>query len=83
MKRAGHGVAHYEVELRQPDPQEDRTGMTWRPVRRVQLDGTMPPLKFGSLAAAQVYVGRLNRRETRIVWVRGDGWRRTVDAGET
>jgi hypothetical protein len=25
----------------------------------------------------------MSRQESRIVWVRGDGWRRAVDAGET
>jgi hypothetical protein len=82
MKRAERGAAHYEVELRQPDPGDGRTGTSWRPIRRVGPDGTMAPLEFGSLEAAQAHAGRLNR-EARIVWVRGDGWRRAVDAGET
>jgi hypothetical protein len=83
MKRAGHGIAHSEVELRQPDPGDGRTGTSWRPIRRVDPDGTMRPLRFSTLEAAHAYAGRMSRQESRIVWVRGDGWRRTMDAGET
>ena len=43
----------------------------------------MSPLTFATLAAAQTYAKRMNRQETRIVAVERDGWRRTVDAGET
>ena len=82
MRRTDQGPAHYEVELHQPDPGDDRTGATWRPVRRVQPDGTMLPLKFGSLEAAQAYAARLNRQEARVVRVGRDGWRRVVDASE-
>ena len=51
----------------------------WRPVRRVRPDQTMPPLRFGGLEAARAYAARLNRRETRVVAVERDGWRRVVD----
>jgi hypothetical protein len=43
----------------------------------------MRPLRFSTLEAAHAYAGRMSRQESRIVWVRGDGWRRTMDAGET
>ncbi len=83
MRRVAQAPSHYEVELRQPDPGENRTGTTWRPVRSVQPDGTMPPLKFGSLAAAQAYARRMSRQESRIVRVASNGWRRVVNAAET
>jgi len=69
---------HYEVELRQGE----RTGTTWRAVRRIGANGIVP-LKFASLEAAQAHAARLGRRETRIVAVERDGWRRTVDDAET
>ncbi len=74
---------HYEVELRQPDPGNGRTGTSWRPIRRVGPDGTMAPFKFASLQAALAHAERMSTRETRIVAVERDGWRRTVDAAET
>ena len=51
--------SHYEVELRQAAPGDGRTGATWRAVRRVGPDGTMAPLTFGSLEAAQAHAERL------------------------
>ena len=83
MKRVTQGPAHYEVELRQADHWNERTGTAWRPIRRVQPDGTMSPLTFGNLEAAQAYVRRMSRQETRIVAVEHNGWRRVVDATET
>jgi hypothetical protein len=72
---------HYEVELRQPDPGDGRTGTSWRAVRRVDPNGTMRPLRFASLEAAQAHAGS-RRQETRIVAVEENGWRRTVDDAE-
>ena len=83
MKRAERGPAHYEVELRQADHQDERTGTSWRPIRRVRPDGAMAPLEFGSLQAAQAHAERLKPKEARIVAVEHGGWRRTVDAAET
>jgi hypothetical protein len=82
MRRTDQGPAHYEIELRQADRQDERTGAAWRPVRRVGPDGSMSPLTFGSLGAAQAYARRMNRQEMRIVAVEHGGWRRTVDAAE-
>ena len=82
MRRVAQAPAHYEVELRQPAP-AGGTGATWRAVRRVGPDGTMAPLTFGSLSAAQSYAERLSPKETRIVTVERDGWRRVVDTDET
>ena len=83
MRRADQGPAHYEVELRQPDRSDGRTGTSWRPIRRVRPDGEIAPLKFGDLEAAQAHAERLRPKETRIVAVERDGWRRVVDAAET
>ena len=83
MKRTERGPAHYEVELRQADHQDERTGTSWRPIRRVRPDGAMAPLEFGSLQAAQVHAERLRPKEARVVAVEHGGWRRTVDAAET
>jgi hypothetical protein len=83
VRRTGQAPSHYEVELRPADRQNERTGTAWRPVRRVGPDGTMRPLTFASLKAAQSYAKRMNRQEARIVAVERDGWRRTVDADET
>src|SRR4051812_50012278 len=73
MKRTEQGPAHYEVELRQADRQDERAGAAWRPIRRVQPDGTMQPLKFGGLSAAQAYTRRLDRQGTRVVAVEAGG----------
>ena len=83
MRRTDQGPAHYEVELRPADRQDERTGTAWRPVRRVGPDGAMSPLTFGSLGAAQAYARRMDRQEARIVAVEHGGWRRTVDAAGT
>ena len=82
MRRVAQAPSHYEVELRQPAPGDDRTGATWRAVRRVGPDGTMAPLRFGSLPAAQAHAERLRPKEARVVAVEHGGWRRTVDAAE-
>ena len=74
---------HYEIELRPADRQNERAGAAWRAVRRVEPDGTMQPLTFTSLGAAQAYARRMNRREARIVAVEHGGWRRTVDDAGT
>ena len=81
MRRTDQGPAHYEVELR-PADRQDESGTAWRPVGRVGPD-PMSPLTFASLGAAQAYARRMNRQETRIVAVEHGGWRRTVDAAET
>jgi hypothetical protein len=83
VRRVAQGPSHYEVELRQPDPGHGRNGTTWRAVRRVGPDGTMAPLTFGSLQAAQAHAERLRPKEARVVAVERDGWRRSVDAEET
>jgi|KBSMisStandDraft_5_1062788.scaffolds.fasta_scaffold3402754_2 hypothetical protein len=83
MKRTSQGPSHYEVELRQPAPDDGRAGTTWRTVRRVGPDGTMAPLRFATSQAAQAHVERLRPKETRVVAVEHSGWRRTVDAAET
>ena len=83
MRHVAQAPSHYEVELRQAARQDERTGAAWRPIRRVQPDGTMRPLTFGGLGVAQAYARRMSRRETRIVAVEHGGWRRTVDAAET
>jgi hypothetical protein len=82
VRRVAQAPSHYEVELRPADRQNERTGTAWRPVRRVEPDGTMRPLTFGSLGAAQAYARRMDRQEARIVAVEHDGWRRTVGAEE-
>jgi len=83
MKRAEQGPAHYEVELRQGDHQNERTETSWRPIRRVRPDGAMAPLEFGSLQAAHAHAERLRSKEARVVAVEHGGWRRVVDAAET
>ena len=82
MKRVAQAPAHFEVELRQPDPGDGRTGTAWRAVRRVGPDGSMAPLRISSLQAALAYAARRAGQETRIVAVERDGWRRVVDAAE-
>jgi hypothetical protein len=67
---------HYEIELRQPDSGDGGTGATWRPARLVR------PRTFATLDAARAHAERLRPKETRIVAVERDGWRRTVDADE-
>jgi hypothetical protein len=83
VKRVAQAPAHYEVELRQADRQDERAGAAWRPIRRVQPDGTMQPLKFATLQAANTHAERLRPKEARVVAVEHGGWRRTVDAAET
>jgi hypothetical protein len=82
VRRVAQAPSHYEVELRQPDPGNGRTGASWRAVRRVGPDGSMAPLKFGSVQTAQAHVERLRPKEARIVAVEHSGWRRTVDPAE-
>ena len=82
MKHIAQAPSHYEVELCQPAPGDGRTGATWRAVRRVGPDGSMAPLKFGTEQAAQAHAERLRPKETRVVAVEHNGWRRTVDAAE-
>ena len=82
MKHVAQAPSHYEVELRQADRQGERTGATWRAVRRIGANGIVP-LKFGSREAAQAHVERLRPKEARVVAVEHGGWRRTVDPVET
>ena len=82
MRRVAQPPAHYEVELGQPTPGDGRTETAWRAVRRVGPDGTMQPLRFATLQAANAHAERLRPKETRVVAVERDGWRRVVDAGE-
>ena len=83
MRRIDQGPSHYEVELRQADHQDERTGTSWRPIRRVRPDGAMAPLEFGSLQAAQAHAERLKPKAARIAAVARDGWRRVVDEAGT
>ena len=83
MRRIAQAPSHYEVELRQADRQGERTGTGWRAIRRVQPDGTMQPLRFGTLQAAQAHAARTVGQEARIVAVERDGWRRVVDEAGT
>jgi hypothetical protein len=83
MRRADRGPAHYEVELRRPDPSDSRSGTSWRAIRRVLPDGSAQPLRFARLVAARAYAERTNPGQVRVVAVEHDGWRRTVDAAET
>jgi hypothetical protein len=75
--------AHYEVELRQPSRGNGRTETAWRAIRRVGPDGTMQPLRFATTQAAQAHAERLKPKETRLVAVERDGWRRVVDEAGT
>ena len=81
MRRVAQPPAHYEVELGQPTPKDGRTETTWRAVRRVGPDGTMQPLRFATLQAANAHAERLRPKDTRVVAVARDGWRRVVDDG--
>ena len=83
MRRVAQPPAHYEVELGQPTPGDGRTETAWRAVRRVGPDGTMQPLRFATLQAANAHAERLRPKEARIVAVERDGWRRVVDAAGT
>ena len=49
MRRVAQAPSHYEVGLRQPAPGDDKAGASWRAVRRVGPDGTMAPLRFGTV----------------------------------
>jgi hypothetical protein len=82
MKRIAQAPSHYEVELGQPTPRDGRTETAWRAVRRVGPDGTMQPLKFATLQAANTHAERLRPKEARVVAVEYNGWRRTVDTAE-
>ena len=81
MRRVAQPPAHYEVELGQPTPRDGRTETAWRVVRRVGPDGTMQPLRFATLQAANAHAGRLRPKEARVVAVERDGWRRVVEDG--
>ena len=81
VRRTDQGPAHCEAELRPADRQDESALSSWRPIRRVEPDGTMRPLTFASLGAAQAHAKRMSRQETRIVAVERDGWRRVVDDG--
>jgi hypothetical protein len=82
VRRVAQAPSHHEVELRQPEQQDERTGTAWRLVRDVRPDGTMPPLTFGRLQAAQACAGRMDPVQARVVAVERDGWRRVVGASE-
>jgi hypothetical protein len=73
----------YEVELRRPDPDNERIGMAWRAIRRVLPDGSAQPLTFLRLEAAHAYARRMNPGQARVVAVERDGWRRVVDEAGT
>jgi hypothetical protein len=82
VRRVAQPLSHYEVELGQPGSGAGRTETAWRVVRRVGPDGTMQPLRFATLQAANAHAERLKPKETRVVAVERAGWRRVVDAGE-
>jgi len=65
VRRVAQAPSHYEVELRQPDLGGGRTGATWRAVRRVGPDGSLP--------VAQAHAERLRSKEARVVAVERDG----------
>jgi hypothetical protein len=73
----------YEVELRQPDPGNERTGASWRAIRRVLPDGSARPPTFPRLEAAHAYARKMTPGQARVVAVERDGWRRVVDEVET
>jgi hypothetical protein len=73
----------YEVELRRPDPDDERTGTSRRAIRRVPSDGSVRPLAFDRLEAAHAYAWRMNPGQARVVAVERDGWRRVVDGAGT
>jgi hypothetical protein len=83
VRRVAQAPSHYEVELRQPGPGSGQTEATWRAVRRVGPDGTMQPLRFATLQAANAHAERLRPKAARIVAVERDGWRRVVDDSKT
>ena len=83
MRRVAQSPAHYEVELRQPSRGNGRTETAWRAIRRVGPDGTMQPLRFSTVQAAQAHAERLRPKEARVVAVERDGWRRIVDIAST
>ena len=70
---------HYKVELRQPDPDNEWTGASWRAIRRVLPGGGAQPLTFPRLEAAHAYARKMNPGQARVVAVDHDGWRRVVD----
>ena len=82
MRQVAQAPAHFEVELRQPGSREGRPEAVWRAVRRVGPDGTMQPLKFATLQAANAHAERLRPKEPRVVAVEGGGWRRVVGDAE-
>jgi len=73
----------YEVELRRPDPDDERTGTGWRAIRRVLPGGGARPLAFDRLEAAHAHARKMNPGQARVVAVDHDGWRRVVDDSET
>ena len=79
VRRVAQAPAHYEVKLRQPAP---RDGRGEAGVKRVGPDGTMQPLGFATLQAANTHAERLRPKEARIVAVESDGWCWVVDNGE-
>ena len=77
MRRVAQAPSHFEVELRQPASGDGGSDATWRPARLAR------PRTFATLQAANAHAERLRPKETRIVAVEHDGWRRTVDETET
>jgi hypothetical protein len=72
-------LSPYEGQPPQADPGNGKGRHRVAVVRRVGPDGTMAPLIFGSLQAAQTRAGRLRPKETRVVAVERDGRRHVVD----
>ena len=82
MRGVAQPLAHYEVELRQDDHQDERDGPTWRAIKGMGPDGFMSALTFAGLEAARAYTKRMNPLRARIVAIERDGWRRVVDEAE-
>ena len=72
MRRVAQAPSHYKS--RQSTPGDGRAEAGWQPVR------LMRPWPFATLDATQAHADRLRPKETRVVAVERDGWRRVVDA---
>ena len=82
MRHVAQAPSHYEVELRQADPERaGRHGVAGDQARRAGRGHGAADVR--QPGAAQAYAKRMNRQEARIVAVEHGGWRRTVDAEET
>jgi hypothetical protein len=60
VRRLAQAPTHYKVELRRPASGDGRTDRMWRAVERIHT-GSIVPLRFASLEAAQAHAARLSR----------------------